>query len=71
MSIIIRQEREKLVLDLYNQGNTIREIPKQARMSFRDIGVILNKVMEDKKTEGLKEEQRQQDNNGIPAILIV
>ena len=61
MSIITRQERERnLYIDLYyNQGNTIREIAKEARMSFRDIGVILNKVIEDKKTEGLKEEQRQ------------
>ena len=32
-------------------------------MSFRDIGVILNKVIEDKKTERLKQEQRQQGNN--------
>ena len=27
-------------------------------MSFRDIGVILNKVIEEKKTEGWKEEQQ-------------
>jgi hypothetical protein len=49
-----RQERERLVLDLYNQGKTIREIAKEARMSFRDIGVILNKVVQEK-TERLKE----------------
>ena len=71
MSIITRrQERERLVLDLYNQGNTIREIAKQARMSFRDIGVILNKVVEEKekgnelkqdfeKNKQQKEEQQQ------------
>jgi hypothetical protein len=59
--VMTRQERERLVVDLYyNQGKTIREIAKQARMSFRDIGAILNKVIEDKKTEGLKEEE--QDN---------
>ena len=55
MTILTRQERERLVLDLYNQGKTYREISKEARISPRDIGVILNKVME-KKTEGLKEE---------------
>ena len=48
LSIITRQERERLVLDLYNQGKTYREIAKEARMSFRDIGVILNKVVEEK-----------------------
>jgi transposase len=57
MTILTRQERERLVLDLYNQGKTIREIAKEVRMSFRDIGVILNKVVEEKKTEGSKEQQ--------------
>ena len=63
MTILTRQERERLVLELYNQGKTYREISKEARISPRDIGVILNKVIEEKKTEGFKEEQRQQDNN--------
>jgi len=59
MSIMTRQERERLVLDLYhNQGKTIREIAKEARMSFRDIGVILNKIVEEKN-------RGQHDNNGM------
>jgi transposase len=53
-----RQERERLVLDLYNQGKTIREIAKEVRMSFRDIGVILNKAVEEK-AEGLKEQHEE------------
>ncbi len=57
-----RQEKERLVVDLYNQGKTIREIAKEARMSFRDIGVILNKTLEEK-TEASKEEQGQDNNN--------
>ena len=56
MTILTRQERERLVLDLYNQGKTYREISQEARISPRDIGAILNKVMEEKKTEGLKED---------------
>jgi transposase len=57
MTILTRQERERLVLDLYyNQGKTYREISKEARISPRDIGVILNKVIEEK-AEGSKEEQ--------------
>jgi transposase len=59
MTILTRQERERLVLNLYNQGKTIREIAKEARMSFRDIKVILNKAVEEK-AEALKE---QDDNN--------
>src|SRR5919108_2290090 len=67
MSILTRQERERLVLDLYNQGKTIREIAKEARMSFRDIGAILNKVVEEK-TEGSKEQEnaeKYQEQKGL------
>jgi hypothetical protein len=59
MSILTRQERERLVLELYNEGKTYREIAKQARIAPRDIGVILNKAIEEK-TEASKE---QQDND--------
>ena len=59
--VITRKERERLVLELYNQGKTIREIAKEVRMSFRDIGVILNKVIEEKDKE-LKEEQDNIDS---------
>ena len=61
LSIITRQERERLVLDLYRQGKTYREISKVARISPRDIGAILNKVLEEK-TQG-KEEQDDAEKN--------
>jgi Mor family transcriptional regulator len=49
---LTRQERESFVLDLYcNQGKAIREITKEARISFKDIGVILNKEVEDKEAQ--------------------
>jgi cytidylate kinase len=53
-----KQERERVVLELYhNQGKTVREIAKEARMSFRNIGSILNKVQE------RKEQQQDMDDN--------
>ena len=52
--MLTRQEKEKLVVELYTQGKTIRDIAKEHRMSFRDIGAIL------KKASGEKEEK--QDN---------
>jgi transposase len=61
MTILTRQEKERFVIALYNQGKTYREISKAARISPRDIGVILNKVIEEK-TETSKEQG--QDNNG-------
>ena len=57
-----RQEKERLVLELYNQGKTIREIAKEARMSFRDTEVILNKAVKEK-IEGLKEQQGNPKKN--------
>jgi predicted transcriptional regulator len=58
LSMLTRQEREQTVLDLYNQGKTIREIAKEIRMSFRDIGTVLKK--EEKENERQK---RQLDND--------
>jgi hypothetical protein len=53
--MLTRQEREQVVLELYNQGKTIRDIAKEVRMSFRDIGAILRKEE--------KQKERQVDNN--------
>ena len=61
MKILTRQERERLVLEFYNQGKTIREIAKEVRMSFRDIGVILNKAAEEK-TEEIKQQDNAEEN---------
>jgi len=48
--VLTREEKERFVLDLYNQGKSTRQIAEEARMSFRDIGAILDKVEEEKKT---------------------
>jgi DNA repair exonuclease SbcCD ATPase subunit len=50
--MLTRQEKEGLVIDSYNQGKTIRDIAKELRMSFRDIGATL------KKASGEMEEKR-------------
>jgi transposase len=64
MTILTRQERERLVLELYyNQGKTYREISKEARISPRDIGLVLNKVIEEKSKESKEEAIKQQDDN--------
>src|SRR5215204_4513627 len=62
MTILTRQERERLVIELYyNQGKTYREISKEARISPRDIGVILNKAVEEKE-EGIKQQDHVEEN---------
>jgi transposase len=58
--VLTRQEKERLVTDLYNQGKTIRDIAKELRMSFRDIGSILKK-------SGEKEEEEKEEKQ--PSLL--
>ena len=64
--MLTRQERERFVLDLYNQGKSIREIAEEARMSFRDIGAILNKAIQEKETS--KEQAEKMPQSTCPII---
>src|SRR5215216_768792 len=57
--MLTRQEKERLVIDLYNQGRTIRDIAKELRMSFRDIGSIL------KKASGEMEEKQDKEQSPL------
>jgi hypothetical protein len=40
-NVMSRQENQTLVLQPYKENKTIREIAKEAKMSFRDIDAIL------------------------------
>jgi transposase len=42
-----REEREQCVIELYEQGRTIREIAQEVHMSFGNIGDIIKKVRGD------------------------
>ena len=65
--ILTREEKEKLVLDLYNEGKSTREIAEEARMSFRDIGAILDKTEEEKKTS---KEQAEKVSQSTQASMV-
>ena len=41
--ILTRLEKEQLVLDLHNQGKGTREIAREVKISFSQIGAILKK----------------------------
>jgi hypothetical protein len=45
-----RKQKEKRILDLHNEGYTIRDIAKQERKSFRDIGAIIDREQERQET---------------------
>jgi transposase len=58
--ILNRQQKEKLVIDLLNQGFSYPQIAKQAHVSFSDIKRIEQKVTgDDKKTEGEEAEKEK------------
>ena len=52
------EQKEKLVLDLHNQGKNSREIAEIDRMSFREIGKILRNSV--KKKEAEQEQAREE-----------
>jgi hypothetical protein len=49
--VLTRQEKEKLILDLYNQGNTYKQIAETARVSPRDIKPVLEKAEKEREKE--------------------
>jgi hypothetical protein len=55
--MLTRQEKERQFIELYNQGKTIRDIAREVRMSFRDIGTIL------KKASGENEEKQDKEQS--------
>jgi hypothetical protein len=49
--VLTREEKETLVLDLYDQGKSTREIAPIAHMSFRDIGAIIDRKEKEKEAK--------------------
>src|SRR3954469_17496545 len=56
-----RTEKEQRVIELYQQGKTVREIAQEVHMSFGDIGSIIRKVTGPEENDNKSTEQ-QQDN---------
>jgi hypothetical protein len=42
--VLNKQEKERLVIKLHEEGKTIRKIAQQAHLSFTDIGAIIRKI---------------------------
>jgi hypothetical protein len=55
--VLTREQKERLVLDLYNQGKSTREIAQIAHMSFRDICFIIDK--KEKEKEAIEGQSQQ------------
>jgi hypothetical protein len=44
LQVLNRQDKQHLVIELYHQGKTIRQIAAAAHLSFTDIGAIIRKI---------------------------
>jgi hypothetical protein len=63
--VLTRQEKEKMILDLYNQGKTYKEIPEIVRVSPRDIKPVLAKAEKEREKElGINTQDRKKDDTG-------
>lgn len=61
--MLTRAEKEKRVIELYEQGATYRTIAKEVHMSLREISIIIRRHKGEVEPE--KEEQRQQNEQTI------
>src|SRR5437764_5754775 len=62
--MLSRVEKEQRVIDLYQQGKTIREIAQEVHMSFGDIGSII------KKLTGLDGDNKPKQQDKIPVTTL-
>ena len=58
--VTTRQQRERLVLNVYNQGKNTPEIAEEVRMSFSAIGAILKKAEKENETSKEQTEKMSQ-----------
>jgi cytidylate kinase len=63
LSNMTRAQKEQYVIELFKQGKTTREIAQRTHMSFRDIGVITNKVKAEVERES-RQTKEEIDNIG-------
>ena len=55
--ILTRLEKEQLVLDLHNQGKGTREIAREVKISFSQIGAILKRAAQQREVGQVQAER--------------
>ena len=65
--VLTRDEKDKLIEELYNQGKTYQQIAREARVSVRDIKPVLEKAEKEKEKEvGITNQEKEEKNGSIP-----
>jgi hypothetical protein len=63
--LLSKKEKEKLVIELVNEGKTTREIAKAVHISLKDIGRIIHKVTGDDESLAEKEREKTRNKRGL------
>jgi transposase len=72
MSIgLTRKEKERLVVELFRQGMTYQQIAKEAHVSLRDIGPILNKAGEYQSLSNSSQAYKMFSEGSTPAQVAI
>jgi predicted transcriptional regulator len=65
--VFTRQEKEKLIEDLYDRGKTYPQIAREVRVSVRDIRPVLEKAERERERKlGLTNQVREKNNSNNP-----
>lgn len=67
--ILNQKEKENLVTDLLNKGHTVKQISKQAHVSFSDIAKIKRKVTGEEAIEKTKETKKSLTAQSFELLL--
>jgi hypothetical protein len=63
--VLNRREKEALVIQLYQQGKTMREIAHEAHISFTDIGKIVRKINNQNNNDGINLKDKSIETRAI------
>ncbi len=68
--LISRKEKEKMVIELANEGKTTREIAKEVHISLKDIGKIIRKITGDDDIAEKEIEEEKEKQKRIKALSV-
>jgi hypothetical protein len=68
MLLLSRKEKERLVINLANEGKTTREIAKAVHISLKDIGKIIRKVTGDEESPAEKEKEEEKKQKRLKSL---
>jgi hypothetical protein len=66
--LVSRKEKEKMVIELSNEGRTTRKIAKAVHISLKDIGKIIRKITGDEESPTEKESMKENKQKHLKSL---